>query len=304
MNHSSLKYIALATLVLVGSFAGSLLLMQARAFTQPSEPPPGGNVPTPINVSATPQTKAGPLTVAGDVTAVKFCAKDNPTLCVDPSGISNLAGNIDLGGVGRVLGYPASYVPLNPGDLATKAYVDSKIPPPPSGGQKRVFVSSQRYTGNMSKQFGESLSGLALANNRCQSLADAANFGGQWRAWLSTSTTDAKTNVDCRSDKEYWRLDASRLIARNCADLTDGLLASSIYLDEKFIGHGAGDSTANTWTGTAATGNKLTGTCDNWMDNTSDFSGVFGRAYDQNGYWTNISSGGCTNSFRIYCFEL
>src|SRR5690242_15690863 len=42
---------------------------------------------------------------------------------------------------------------------------------------RRVFVTSKTYQGT--------LGGLAGADMECQKLADAANLGGTWMAWLS-----------------------------------------------------------------------------------------------------------------------
>ena len=39
------------------------------AWTPPTEAPPGGNVPTPINVGGEPQTKAGSFESLGQITA-------------------------------------------------------------------------------------------------------------------------------------------------------------------------------------------------------------------------------------------
>jgi hypothetical protein len=41
----------------------------AKAWTEPGAVPPGGNIPTPLNISATDQTKQGGLTVQGKLEA-------------------------------------------------------------------------------------------------------------------------------------------------------------------------------------------------------------------------------------------
>src|SRR3989344_756205 len=47
----------------VAILGGALVALQAIAFTEPTEAPPGGNVPAPVNVGSVSQTKTGGLTV-------------------------------------------------------------------------------------------------------------------------------------------------------------------------------------------------------------------------------------------------
>src|SRR5215475_15549715 len=63
---------------------------------------------------------------------------------------------------------------------------------------------------------GGNLGGLAGADAVCQSLARAAGAGGKtWRAYLSTSTVDAKTRIG----NGPWYNFKGQLIASNVADL-------------------------------------------------------------------------------------
>src|SRR3989344_3428017 len=47
----------------VAVLGGVLLALQVVAFSEPTQTPPGGNVPAPINVGSAQQTKSGGLTV-------------------------------------------------------------------------------------------------------------------------------------------------------------------------------------------------------------------------------------------------
>ena len=53
--------------------------------------------------------------------------------------------------------------------------------------EKRAFVTSQLYNGNMG--------GLAGADARCQGLADAVGLPGTYRAWLSSATESPSTRT-------------------------------------------------------------------------------------------------------------
>lgn len=69
-------------------------------------------------------------------------------------------------------------------------------PPPPPPAHKRVFVTKQRFTGN--------LGGRAGADAKCNDAAAAANLqGGPWIAWVSTND---KSIIELIADKSPWYL--------------------------------------------------------------------------------------------------
>jgi hypothetical protein len=63
MSEKNQKFILSAIAVLVMSLLAGYLIF---AWTEPSQNPPGGNVPAPINVGSTDQVKSGKLGVATD----------------------------------------------------------------------------------------------------------------------------------------------------------------------------------------------------------------------------------------------
>lgn len=65
-----LSVVALSTLIGL-----SIHLVLAAPFTNPTAEPPLGNVDSPINVSSTPQTKTGDLTISDTIDAEKIYAK-------------------------------------------------------------------------------------------------------------------------------------------------------------------------------------------------------------------------------------
>ncbi len=152
---------------------------------------------------------------------------------------------------------------------------------------RRVFVSSKTYPGN----FG----GIAKLDVACQSLADAANIGGAWIAWASTSAEPASTRLS-HSTVPYVLVGGGE-IAKDWADLVDGTLALPIDHDE--LGQPITGET-KVWTGTKADGSFAGGNCLDWAGSAG---GVYGTAGATDGTWTFASGNGCANEDRIYCFE-
>ncbi|MCP3974444.1 MAG: hypothetical protein GY720_08120, partial [bacterium] len=103
----------------------------------------------------------------------------------------------------------------------------------------RVFVTSTQQNGN--------LGGLAGGDAVCEARATANTLGGTWRAWLSTSTVDAKDRLT-EPAGVFTRAVSGTKVADDIADLTDGNIDNAI-LDDEF-GVDGGNSIA--WTGTGS----------------------------------------------------
>lgn len=152
---------------------------------------------------------------------------------------------------------------------------------------KRVFVTDTMYSGN--------LGGLSGADAKCQARADAAGLGGNWKAWLSDSTTNAKDRI---ANAKYVRTGDGLLIANHIVDLTDGSIANPINRNP----YGNLLSAGSTWTGTGSNGTVSgSNTCSNWK---------IGGIYGEKGYvlsnttsWTDNGQSYCGYSRRLYCFE-
>lgn len=138
-----------------------------------------------------------------------------------------------------------------------------------------VFVTSQRYSGNLVKEankldpapeppFNEN-QGLEAGDFICNSHASGAGLWGNFAAWLSKDGVDAKDRLTPNSGPF---IDVNGLtIADNIEDLTDGDLDAPIVLDElgqaivsRF--HRAED---RAWTGTGTEGTTYEdGHCNGW----------------------------------------
>jgi hypothetical protein len=158
----------------------------------------------------------------------------------------------------------------------------------PSEPGALVFVSSSISNGD--------LGGLAGADATCQALAAAAflPFPGEFVAWLSDSTIDASARLTISGPWE--RVDGIR-IAASLADLTDGTVATALYLDESGLRHGFG-----VWTGTDPDGTLGASTCLDWEDGATE-QGTNGRVWRAGNGWTSVGPTTCSVEQRIYCFS-
>lgn len=159
---------------------------------------------------------------------------------------------------------------------------------------KRVFVTSQRYNGY--------LGGLSGADLKCQQRANAANLGGTWKAWLSSSTQSATSRLT-HFNGPYMLINGTT-IANNWSDLIDGTLASPINVTEI-----NGLASIPVWTNTDARGeiapNNKTWHCSNWTTSSSSRRGNTGESQSSNTRWTTGISELCSQNdyVGLYCFE-
>jgi hypothetical protein len=101
-------------------------------------------------------------------------------------------------------------------------------------GVKTVFVTSERYTGNLvaaaqGKGYSGS-NGLEAGDYLCNSAAGAAGIQGSYTAWLSTNSTSADERVN--DAPSGWFNTRGEEVASSLADLTDGTLSRAIDVSE------------------------------------------------------------------------
>ena len=179
--------------------------------------------------------------------------------------------------------------------------------------RKRIFTTSETYLPN--------LGGLAGADAKCQTLADAAKLGGTYRAWLSDSKTGAKTRLS-HATVPYTLVDGS-VVATDWADLTSGGLSHAINLTEKGSVPPDGASYSGlklVWTATETSGafhslaftGALDSTCLDWTLSASDAdAGTFaamspGRWDSVGSMWTQYGAGSpcrAPTKLPLYCLE-
>jgi hypothetical protein len=150
-----------------------------------------------------------------------------------------------------------------------------------------VFVTSGFYVP------GSDFSNIEEADTICNSLASNAGLGGAWKAWLSTSSINAKSRIP---DRKYLRTNDGLTVADSISDLIDGDIQNSILYDEN------GNSVAafSVWTGTDWRGENDQN-CNNWNGNGI---GTLGKHNQVNSRWTEDFDRSCTSfGARFYCFE-
>ena len=125
---------------------------------------------------------------------------------------------------------------------------------------------------------GANLGGLAGADAHCTSLAEAAGATGKtWRAYLSTSDTDARDRIGSGP----WVNANGVTIAASLADLHGDAnqINKDTGLDETGMvvkGRGDDPNQHDILTGSNADGTKAAETCENWTSN-GDGSAVVGH---------------------------
>lgn len=158
--------------------------------------------------------------------------------------------------------------------------------------------------------------GLAGADEHCRSLAAAADpsHGTKaWRAYLSTSTVNAKDRIG----KGPWYNQKLVKIADSVADLLDPTLPANggknkidgtTGLDEQ--GRGVGVIPHDILTGSNADGTNSGANCQDWTTESQLATATVGR-YDRTASWSTArESGGCSvqglintgGRGSIYCF--
>ena len=172
--------------------------------------------------------------------------------------------------------------------------------------EKLVFVSSQRYAGN--------LGGLTGADSRCQALAQAAHLPGQFKAWLASETVSAASRLT-HSAKRYLLLDGT-VVANDWAALTSSTSSALRHaIDMTELGtepsptpgvYPVCDDGPTAWTGTYGAGQVAGGqTCNDWTDGQNGGAlGGFGSTRATSSLWTgHCGSPLCGVAMHLYCLE-
>ncbi|NJK31308.1 MAG: DUF4215 domain-containing protein [Deltaproteobacteria bacterium] len=154
---------------------------------------------------------------------------------------------------------------------------------------RKVFVTSQTYDGN--------LDGLAGADAKCQALADAQNLEGTFYAWLSAGMESPATRFT-KYNIPYVTVNGGT-VANNWIDLIDGSLGLPINVTESGMNLNGEE---HVWTGTNSDG-SINGTdCNDWTS--TNPSGRIGWTHEINSYWTAFYAAyGCSSKHRLYCFQ-
>jgi hypothetical protein len=170
----------------------------------------------------------------------------------------------------------------------------SKQPAAPVNGatRRRVFVTSTAYSGNWAS--------LTAADGFCTTSAQAANKGGTWKAWLSSSVTEARSRL---ADTGPWAQESADggtvLTFNNLANLQSTPLAP-LAVNERGQALVSG---TRYWTGTVG-GGTAGSVCNDWAPYNTGFSGTVGLSGTTTTSWTNDATVGCVSTMAsLLCFE-
>ncbi|MEW5850210.1 MAG: hypothetical protein AB2A00_15585 [Myxococcota bacterium] len=176
-----------------------------------------------------------------------------------------------------------------------------------SGAGMTFFVTSVGNGAN-----GGNYGGLNGADQRCQSLAEAAgSVGRTWRAYLSTSTVDARDRIGTGP----WLNVAGEQVAADVASLHANGIPTSMILDEN--GAAVPREEHDILTGSTPEGTVTDPpyTCGDWTSNAEDFYAWVGHAdwsseENPSDNWSSTHETPCDqagmagtlSAGRIYCF--
>jgi hypothetical protein len=156
----------------------------------------------------------------------------------------------------------------------------------------KVFVTSTTSTG--------AFSGLAGGDAICQARATAAGLTGTYRAYLSSSTTDARDRLvkpGTTTPARGWVRTDGLPFADQPSDLATGS-TSRVYYPAR-LGESGTVVDGNVLTGSGSLGLKTTDTCGDWTLTAS--SGAGGSSYDAD-RWYYGSFLPCGNPQHLMCF--
>jgi hypothetical protein len=185
-----------------------------------------------------------------------------------------------------------------PGDLqcfADNVCHDPAAPACPGDGggtfdANLVFVTSQTYSVG-------TLGSVAAADAICQSLADARQLPGTYRAWLATTAVPASAQL---GNARGWVRPDNRPVVDRVPDLLAGKLLYPPRLDEFGVDHPDGSFAVAT--GSAPDGSAEF-TCSDYTSASGDNGGLMaGRADATTGKWTKDATLPCNATAHLYCF--
>ena len=274
----------------------------------PTNTPTTSPTPIPVNkdyfisnwMEKVPDNTAGTISLSGGVPSPGF----KSILGQDSRVMAEIVFTALANGDANITFEPDSAIYKNSDNtniLGVKRDVAIKVgatPTPINSSARRVFVTSTTYNGN--------LGGLTGADAKCKERANAANLGGDWKAWLSNSTISATSRL-IHNTAGYNLIDGT-VVANSWNDLVDGTIQNPINVNELSQKLTTGIFYSKAWTNTTSTGAIAAGGhCANWTGSSATINGNGQAGIFQNtdSQWTLDGSDPCsvTNTNHLYCFE-
>jgi hypothetical protein len=166
----------------------------------------------------------------------------------------------------------------------------------PPSERKRVFYFRNGTLGKI-RDSADTRPALAVADEDCTVGAEQMGWPGAWRAWLSSSESDA---IDRILDVGPWyRTDQETLLFASKAELTMGPRAPiDPTLDDP-----ARDDDLLFWTGTDLDGRRTADNCTDWTVYNVPAIATVGRADISGPAWVAAEPLQCSNYLALLCIE-
>jgi len=173
---------------------------------------------------------------------------------------------------------------------------------------KRVFVTSQRFRGDL-KTNGGGVDGQDGADRLCNAAAAAAQLGGEWLAWVSTSSSDAIARLP--SQTRWTLLDGGTEVFKDRLAISSGP-AHAIDMTEVGLSLLPSPDSVRVWTNTTGIGRNSTDgqndACGDWtaQSGLAAVGVLFDPSLGGPGlHWTDTKQPApCGEQLHIYCFEI
>jgi hypothetical protein len=164
----------------------------------------------------------------------------------------------------------------------------------PESERSRIFYLPNGSLGKLDHS-DVTRAAVDIADDDCTAAAVERGLGGSWRAWLSSSTSDA---IDRIGDAAPWyRVDRATLLFATKAELAGGPRVRIEPPREP-----PAEEPLLFWSGTSLDGTRTTATCDDWRAYLK-IIGTVGRADAAGGEWAVQEPHLCSNYLALLCIE-
>ena len=208
--------------------------------------------------------------------------------------------------------------------LALFSFVLFVFAPQAQAVKRRAFATSTTWSGSINTWPGATgATVLDKADSVCRTLAAAADpaplpNANTYRAWLSTTTTDAYCHVQGLTGKKFNNCNNGALvgggpwyIANGTAAFTgalddlvdDGVIYRAVTRDENNVAIPEDLNLRYYWTGTGRDGASSTSDCSGWTSPANNLSGTVGDGRAGAVGWTETGNGFCDAPRRLLCLE-
>ncbi len=184
---------------------------------------------------------------------------------------------------------------------------------------RMMFITSDAGPGNLRTWpgSGSTTDGLQAGDAICQARAAAAGLAhpGDYRAWLSTPTTDAYCHVQGLDGKRsgdcglpglpnlsgpWKRVDGAHF----GATIIDLLAETYVAYLPPWLDENGQVVHALAWTGTDPFGAYSSSDCSDWKSSSGSATGIGGGS-EYTGYrWAELTASACSSDNHLYCFQV